>query len=269
MNYNLKTKIIELRKEGLTYNEITNKLNCAKSTVSYHCSKLNNLKLNFGNEISENDINLVIKLRKQGKTNITIRKITKINKEKIIKICKNNKLKPYNYYLLPTDEEILMIQKKYDELKNLDKLHSYFKNRFSHKTIRKNIKLINRPKKEISERKKDVVRNVMNWRKNVKLKLIEYKGGKCEVETCKYNKSVWSMSFHHQDPKEKDFSISGKSYSFERLKKEVDKCVLLCGNCHGEVHEEIYEKGYSDIINKIINKNCGVSPVSYKYALTR
>jgi len=59
------------------------------------------------------------------------------------------------------------------------------------------------------------------------------------------------MTFHHEDPNKKDFNISGKSYSFERMKKEVDKCILLCGNCHGEVHEEIFEKGYSNIINNI------------------
>ena len=32
-------KIIELRKQGLSYKEIAAKLNCTKSTVSYHCSQ--------------------------------------------------------------------------------------------------------------------------------------------------------------------------------------------------------------------------------------
>ena len=36
----MKEKIIELRKNGLNYNEISNKLKCSKSTVSYHCSKI-------------------------------------------------------------------------------------------------------------------------------------------------------------------------------------------------------------------------------------
>jgi orotate phosphoribosyltransferase-like protein len=30
-------KIIDLRKQGFSYTEIAKKLNCSKSTVSYHC----------------------------------------------------------------------------------------------------------------------------------------------------------------------------------------------------------------------------------------
>ena len=36
------------------------------------------------------------------------------------------------------------------------------------------------------------------------------------------------------------------------VKKELDKCVLVCNNCHGEIHEELYEKGCSEIVNKIL-----------------
>ena len=54
-------------------------------------------------------------------------------------------------------------------------------------------------------------------------------------------------------PKEKDFSISAKSYSYDRLKKEVDKCILVCLNCHIEIHEEIKNNGYSEIVNKLNN----------------
>jgi len=210
--------------------------------------------ITFGKTISEEMIKNVIKLKNERKTNSEIKKETNLSLDKIKKICRIENIQKHDYtnYKKPNQEEIIEIQKRYDEIKNLKKVSKECG--YSYHILKRVIKLIERPKKEILERKKDVVRNVMNWRKNVKLKLIEYKGGKCEVDTCKYNKSVWSMGFHHQDPKEKDFNISGKSYSFERLKKEVDKCVLLCGNCHGEVHEEIYEKGYSDIINKIINK---------------
>jgi len=43
------------------------------------------------------------------------------------------------------------------------------------------------------------------------------------------------MDFHHTNSKEKDFKISGISVSWERIKKELDKCVLVCKNCHGEI----------------------------------
>lgn len=69
----------------------------------------------------------------------------------------------------------------------------------------------------------------------VKIKLIEYKGGKCIL--CDYNKCSSALHFHHLNPNEKDFSIGGKSLSFEKLKNEVDKCILVCSNCHSEIHE--------------------------------
>ncbi|MCK9446458.1 HNH endonuclease [bacterium] len=103
--------------------------------------------------------------------------------------------------------------------------------------------------KDDKKQKKNNSKNVIEWRKRKKIELIEYKGGCCEV--CGYNKTIRSLDFHHKDPKYKDFGISGKSYSFERLKKEVDKCILVCSNCHGEIHEEIDINGYSDIINNI------------------
>lgn len=79
------------------------------------------------------------------------------------------------------------------------------------------------------------IQAVVDWRRRSKSKLVEYKGGKCKE--CGYNKSINALHFHHLDPSQKDFSISGKSWSFDKLKVEVDKCVLLCANCHAEVHE--------------------------------
>jgi orotate phosphoribosyltransferase-like protein len=38
-NTDIHDKIINLRKQGLSYSRIAEKLNCAKSTVSYHCNQ--------------------------------------------------------------------------------------------------------------------------------------------------------------------------------------------------------------------------------------
>jgi hypothetical protein len=76
--------------------------------------------------------------------------------------------------------------------------------------------------------------HVINWKKQKKLELIEYKGGCCEI--CGYNKCSAALEFHHKDPTQKDFAISSHSYSFEKMKIEVDKCMLVCSNCHREIH---------------------------------
>lgn len=72
----------------------------------------------------------------------------------------------------------------------------------------------------------------------LKHKLILYKGGKCE--RCGYNKCDGALQFHHKTPSEKEFALSqvhlNSEYTLERLYKEVDKCELLCANCHAEEH---------------------------------
>ena len=80
---------------------------------------------------------------------------------------------------------------------------------------------------------------VSNRRRKLKVMAIEYKGGKCCI--CGYSKSIRSMQFHHLDPKEKDFGLGGVGTrkSWEEIKKELDKCILVCANCHGELEDEI------------------------------
>jgi hypothetical protein len=76
---------------------------------------------------------------------------------------------------------------------------------------------------------------------NLKLKMIEYKGGCCSK--CGYDKYQGALEFHHLDPSEKDFNPSHlKKYKFdEKIKNELDKCVLVCANCHREIHNDIRE----------------------------
>ena len=84
-------------------------------------------------------------------------------------------------------------------------------------------------------------RSVKTARQNLKKKLVDYKGGKCEI--CGYDKCIDALDFHHLNPNEKDFGISEYGIlSFERLKKEVDKCILVCCRCHREIHSKQNEK---------------------------
>lgn len=80
---------------------------------------------------------------------------------------------------------------------------------------------------------------VTKRRKKLKRMAVEYKGGKCE--RCGYSKSLASLAFHHVDPTQKDFQIAQKGYTraWETVRLELDKCILVCNNCHGEIHEEL------------------------------
>lgn len=71
--------------------------------------------------------------------------------------------------------------------------------------------------------------------RGVKQKAVDYLGGKCSV--CNYDKYIGALEFHHIDPLQKDFTIADlKLSSFERIKFELDKCLLVCANCHREIH---------------------------------
>jgi hypothetical protein len=74
--------------------------------------------------------------------------------------------------------------------------------------------------------------------RNTKIKLlaIEYKGGICQK--CGYNKYIGALEFHHRDFNTKDFGINKRRVDFEKMKDELDKCDLLCANCHREIHAE-------------------------------
>lgn len=85
------------------------------------------------------------------------------------------------------------------------------------------------------ERIKKSGSHVISWRQRTKLRAITHKGGACQI--CGYNKSVRALQFHHLKPGEKDFNISSASKSWQSIKKELDKCILLCSNCHAEVHD--------------------------------
>jgi len=56
---------------------------------------------------------------------------------------------------------------------------------------------------------------------------------------CGYDKSSSALQFHHVNPTTKEFIIGGVSaeYSIQRLISEVNKCILICSNCHFEIHD--------------------------------
>ncbi len=80
-----------------------------------------------------------------------------------------------------------------------------------------------------------ITRAVTLRRRKIKVLAIEYKGGKCEI--CGYNKYVGALDMHHvRGVKKFTIGNDGYTHSWSEIKKELDKCILLCSNCHRELH---------------------------------
>lgn len=87
-------------------------------------------------------------------------------------------------------------------------------------------------------------------RKQLRERAIAALGGRCAI--CGYDRCYAAMDAHHLDPREKDASITTAT-SWDRLEKELKKCVCLCSRCHREVHDGLHPKflviddrGYDD-----------------------
>lgn len=76
-------------------------------------------------------------------------------------------------------------------------------------------------------------------RRIIKKWALEYKGNSCCI--CGYNKCVEALEFHHINEFNKDFSLSDRDIKldWQAIKNELDKCVLVCSNCHREIHAGI------------------------------
>ncbi len=79
---------------------------------------------------------------------------------------------------------------------------------------------------------------------------IEYKGGKCRV--CGYDRYAGALDFHHLDEKTKKFDLStkGLTRSWVKTKAEIDKCILVCANCHREIHAGLVQLSAEKRIEK-------------------
>lgn len=76
--------------------------------------------------------------------------------------------------------------------------------------------------------------------KQTKKRAIEYKGGECQ--DCGFKTTyLTAYEFHHKSPKGEDIRVSiliGKKRSWDRIQKELNKCILLCATCHRIRHEK-------------------------------
>lgn len=79
-----------------------------------------------------------------------------------------------------------------------------------------------------------------------KRKAVEHLGDRCCDCGVSYGDHIYD--FHHLDPSTKDFKLSQlRSHTLETIRAELDKCVLLCSNCHRDRHYNPENPHYSPI----------------------
>lgn len=73
-------------------------------------------------------------------------------------------------------------------------------------------------------------------RRHTKMRAVSYFGGNCYGCDLAFMPQVFE--FHHLDARDKDFGIAteGITRPWEKIVAELEKCVMLCANCHREVH---------------------------------
>lgn len=72
---------------------------------------------------------------------------------------------------------------------------------------------------------------------NRKIYFVKQLGGECHC--CGYDKNLAALTFHHMNPDDKLFTLDTRKMTntnMESLQREVNKCKLVCFNCHMEEH---------------------------------
>lgn len=62
------------------------------------------------------------------------------------------------------------------------------------------------------------------------------RGGKCEE--CGYSENIHCLDLHHLEPHDKEGEPTKifRRPNLDDIRKETDKCIILCKNCHNDVH---------------------------------
>lgn len=94
--------------------------------------------------------------------------------------------------------------------------------------------------KECSNHRCLKIQNAQNQKFTANLK----QGMCCAI--CGYKKHLGALQFHHSNPEDKCFEINCKlihdtkfrSLTNKQIAEEMNKCILLCANCHIELHDK-------------------------------
>lgn len=91
-------------------------------------------------------------------------------------------------------------------------------------------------KKHYEENKEQYKIRNQSYREHNRDRLNRYKETlKCSV--CGESR-IWCLDFHHTDPNTKENNISSLIDYPIKLQEELEKCVILCANCHRDLHHK-------------------------------
>lgn len=82
--------------------------------------------------------------------------------------------------------------------------------------------------------------HIKTFRHKRKANVVYVMNGKCCL--CGYDKCLSALELHHIDPNNKEFSFNNLNMSWDKLQTELQKCILVCANCHREIHAGLIEQ---------------------------
>jgi len=151
----------------------------------------------------------------------------------------------YDEKNIPRDVNVIykrnkQIRARKNSKNDLIKYLKILKNRSDKKHKNMNDNISNETKNHLkSDARKDRINELRKEReKNIRIKMIEYLGGKCCKCGTKYN-----LSFVHQNPHDKKASISKmikENKPIIEIYEEVQKCDLYCEKCRQKMFNEFY-----------------------------
>ena len=215
---------------GFTQKQIASELNIGLSTLKLHLKRFGLKTLNAG--YKKNITKKV--LTKHVNSGLTQRQIAlKLNSSQSNIKHHLNKfgLKTLVALKLNERKQIIITDNKKPcvQCKTLTPLQDFYKTRKDGKYLSHICKNCNN-------------KNSTDRARQIKKMMVEYKGGSCERCTLHYKDShIAVFDFHHINPKEKDINYARIRYhGWDKIKTELDKCKLLCSNCHRITHAEMY-----------------------------
>ena len=89
-------------------------------------------------------------------------------------------------------------------------------------------------------------------KERTRARMLEYHGGTLSCADCKFTSEIYSVfDYHHLDPLTKEHTVSSiLDWKWETIKTEMDKCELLCANCHRIRHYKEHLNGKKSQENK-------------------